>query len=67
MNPSQDHFDHIREVAGINHVGIGADSTYPLIMNTLTNRGRSSPDLEQLRSGNILRFLCAAEDVAEKK
>jgi membrane dipeptidase len=76
-----DHIDHIREVAGIEHVGIGADfdgapdmppalndaSTYPLLMNTLTNRGWSSPDLEKLRSGNILRVLRAAEDVAEKK
>jgi microsomal dipeptidase-like Zn-dependent dipeptidase len=36
-------------------------------MNTLTNRGWSSPDLEKLRSGNILRVLHTAEDVAEKK
>jgi membrane dipeptidase len=39
-------------------------STYPLLMNTLTNRGSSSPDLEKLRSGNILRVLRAAEEVA---
>jgi len=73
-----DHIDHIRDVAGIDHVGIGADfegtpdmppglndaSTYPLLMETLTNRGWSLPELEQLRSGNILRVLRAAEDVA---
>jgi membrane dipeptidase len=76
-----DHIDHIREVAGIDHVGIGADfdgapdmppglndaSTYPLLMNTLTNRGWSLPELEQLRSGNILRVLRNAEEAAEKK
>jgi membrane dipeptidase len=75
------HIEHIREVAGIDHVGIGADfdgapdmpvglndvSTYPLLMDTLTNRGWSLPELEQLRSGNILRVLREAEEVAAKK
>ncbi|NBV96077.1 MAG: membrane dipeptidase, partial [Verrucomicrobia bacterium] len=63
------------------HVGIGADfdgapdmpvglndvSTYPWLMDTLTNRGWSLPELEQLGSGNILRVLRDAEEVAEKK
>lgn len=76
-----DHVEHIREVAGIDHVGIGADfdgatnfpvgldnvSTYPLLMDTLTNRGWSAPELEKLGSGNILRVLRDAEEVAEKK
>jgi len=76
-----DHVEHIREVAGIDHVGIGADfdgapsfpvglndvSTYPWLMDTLTNRGWSGPELEKLGSGNILRVLSEAEDVAEKK
>lgn len=76
-----DHVEHIRKVAGIDHVGIGADfdgatdmpiglnnvSTYPLLMDTLTNRGWSLPELEQLCSGNILRVLRDAEEVAEKK
>ena len=73
-----DHVEHIREVAGIDHVGIGADfdgatdmpiglddvSTYPLLMDTLSNRGWSLPELEQLRSGNILRVLRDAEQVS---
>jgi membrane dipeptidase len=73
-----DHIDHIREVAGIDHVGIGADfdgatdmpiglndvSTYPLLMDTLSSRGWSLPELEQLRSGNILRVLRDAEQSA---
>ena len=76
-----DHIEHIREVAGIDHVGIGADfegaadmptglndvSTYPLLMETLTKRGWSLPEIEKLCSGNILRVLRDAEDVAEKK
>ena len=75
-----DHIEHIREVAGIDHVGIGADfdgapdmpvglndvSTYPLLMDALSKRGWSLLDLEQLRSGNILRVLRDAEDVAER-
>jgi hypothetical protein len=36
-------------------------------MDTLTNRGWSVLELEQLRSGNILRVLRGAEDVAAKK
>ena len=73
-----DHVEHIREVAGIDHVGIGADfdgatdmpiglddvSTYPLLMDTLSSRGWSLPELEQLRSGNILRVLRDAEQVS---
>ena len=76
-----DHVEHIREISGIDHVGIGADfdgatnfpvgldnvSTYPMLMDTLTNRGWSVLELEQLRSGNILRVLRGAEDVAAKK
>ncbi len=73
-----DHVEHIREVAGIDHVGIGADfdgatdmpiglsdvSTYPLLMDTLSSRGWSLPELEQLRSGNILRVLRDAEQAS---
>jgi len=76
-----DHVEHIREVVGIHHVGIGADfdgatdmpmglndvSTYPLLMDALTKRGWSLPELEMLCSGNILRVLRDAEEVAGKK
>lgn len=73
-----DHIDHIREVAGIDHVGIGADfdgsthmpsnlkdvSCYPVLLATLKDRGWSNTDLKSLCSGNILRVLRGAEDVA---
>jgi len=76
-----DHIEHIRDVAGIDHVGIGADfdgsphmpsdladvSCYPLLMNALAGRGWSPSDLERLASGNILRVLRAAEDTAERR
>jgi membrane dipeptidase len=73
-----DHIDHIREVAGIDHVGIGADfdgsphmpadmpdvASYPLLMSTLADRGWSADDRERLSSGNVIRVLQAAEDSA---
>jgi membrane dipeptidase len=48
-------------------VGLNDVSTYPLLMDTLTNRGWSTPELEQLGAGNILRVLREAEEVAAKK
>lgn len=73
-----DHIEHIREVAGVDHVGIGADfdgshhmpsdlsdvASYPLLIATLATRGWSSRDLEGLTGGNILRVLRAAEEGA---
>ena len=48
-------------------MGLDNVSTYPLLMDTLTNRGWSAPELEKLGSGNILRVLRDAEEVATKK
>jgi membrane dipeptidase len=48
-------------------VGLNDVSTYPLLMDTLTNRGWSALELEKLGSGNILRVLGDAEEVAAKK
>jgi len=38
-----------------------------LLIDTLTNRGWSAPELEKLGSGNILRVLRDTEEVATKK
>jgi membrane dipeptidase len=73
------HVEHVREVAGIEHVGIGGDydgsafmpqgledvSGYPRLLDALRSRGWSEPDLERLGSGNVLRVLRDAEAVAE--
>jgi membrane dipeptidase len=73
-----DHIDHVRDVAGIQHVGVGGDfdgsrymppalndvSSYPILLATLAARGWARADLELLCSGNILRVLRAAEDVS---
>jgi membrane dipeptidase len=66
-----DHIEHIRDVAGVDHVGIGGDyggstlmpkdlhdvSTYPVLFETLLSRGWSVGDLDRLRRGNVLRVM----------
>ena len=73
-----DHIDHIRRVAGVDHVGIGADydgvtylpegmegvDGYPVVIGELIRRGWRDGDLEKLTGGNLLRALRAAERVA---
>lgn len=73
------HIEHVRDVAGIDHVGIGGDymgneampegledvSGYPRLFTALADRGWSSADLTKLASGNVLRVLRAAESVAD--
>jgi len=75
-----DHVDHVRRVAGIDHVGLGGDfdgttflaegltdvSCYPSLVAELLDRGWSDEDIAQLTGGNILRVLRSAEDVAEE-
>lgn len=73
-----DHIDHIRDVAGIDHIGIGSDfdgvpfladglsdvSGYPRLFDELRRRGYSNPDLRKVAGRNVLRTLRAAEEVA---
>ena len=74
-----DHIDHIVRVAGIEHVGIGADydgvsklprqledvSSYPVITQELLNRGYTADEIHLVMSGNILRAFRAAEAAAK--
>ncbi|MCF4138662.1 dipeptidase [Streptomyces sp. Tue 6430] len=73
-----DHLDHMREVAGVDHLGIGGDydgtaftpeglgdvSGYPRLLAELLERGWSTSDLAKLTWRNAVRVLAAAEDVA---
>ncbi|MFD9466050.1 dipeptidase [Streptomyces sp. NPDC060027] len=73
-----DHLDHMREVAGIDHLGIGGDydgtaftpdglddvSGYPNLIAELLDRGWSRTDVAKLTWQNAVRVLGAAEDVA---
>ncbi|MYY11940.1 membrane dipeptidase [Streptomyces sp. SID4919] len=73
-----DHLDHMREVAGIDHLGIGGDydgtaftpdglsdvSCYPRLIAELLTRGWSPADLAKLTWSNSVRVLGDAESVA---
>ncbi|MFN6934997.1 MAG: dipeptidase [Tsuneonella sp.] len=73
-----DHIDHIRKVAGIDHIGIGGDydgmetgpvgaedaAGYPALFTELARRGYSKSDLQKIAGGNMDRVLRAAEAYA---
>ncbi|MBK9239488.1 MAG: dipeptidase [Acidobacteria bacterium] len=73
-----DHIDHIRKVAGIDHIGLGGDfdgitqvvlgledvSTYPDLIAELLRREYSDEDVRKIAGKNILRVLKRAEEVA---
>ena len=73
-----DHLDHMREAAGVDHIGIGGDydgtaftpdgledvSSYPNLVAELLGRGWSEADLAKLTWGNAVRVLREAEGVA---
>lgn len=75
-----DHIEHVRAVAGVDHVGIGGDfdgitenvvgledvSTYPALFAELAHRGWSDADLAKLASGNVLRALARTEQVSAR-
>lgn len=72
------HVEHVREVAGIDHVGLGGDydgtptlpegledvTGYPRLLAALADNGWSDTDLGKLTSRNVLRTLREAEAVA---
>jgi membrane dipeptidase len=75
-----DHIDHVRKVAGVEHVGLGGDfdgtsdvtvgledvSTYPALFAELLARGWTEPDCAALAAGNLLRALRGAESFAAR-
>ncbi|MFJ5847323.1 dipeptidase [Streptomyces sp. NPDC092903] len=75
-----DHLDHMREVAGIDHIGIGGDydgtaflpegledvAGYPNLIAELLGRGWSTADLAKLTWQNAVRVLRAAQDVSRE-
>jgi membrane dipeptidase len=75
------HLEHAREVAGIDHLGLGGDydgvgflpagledvSGYPRLLDALRARHWSEEDLRRLASGNLRRVLHDAEDVARMR
>jgi membrane dipeptidase len=75
-----DHIEHVRDVAGIDHVGIGSDfdgidtvpqgledvSKFPELFAELIRRGWSDGDLKKLAGQNLLRVLRGAEATAAR-
>ena len=72
------HLEHVREVAGVDHVGLGGDydgvgvlpegledvSCYPALLDALRAKSWSEEDLTKLASGNIVRTFHDAEAVS---
>jgi membrane dipeptidase len=75
-----DHVEHAREVAGVDHIGLGGDydgtdvlpagledvSRYPRLLAELAGRGWPAADLERLTGRNMLRVLTVSEQVADE-
>jgi len=75
-----DHIDHIAEVAGVEHVGIGSDfdggehtpldlqdvSGFPNLIAELLRRGYAADNVRGIARGNILRVMRGAEAAARR-
>jgi membrane dipeptidase len=73
-----DHIDHVRKVAGIDHVGIGSDfdgfdgapdgledvSCYPALLAELMRRGYTREEIKQVAGINLLRVFREVEKVS---
>lgn len=77
-----DHIEHIIKIAGIDHVGLGADldgipldaapvgledvSKYPVLTYELLKRGHSEADIKKILGENLLRAMARCEQVAKE-
>jgi membrane dipeptidase len=75
-----DHIDHVRQVAGVDHVGLGSDfdgipdaprgleavDRYPALLIELMRRGWTDGEIAKVAGENVLRVMAAAERVAAK-
>lgn len=75
-----DHIEHIRDVAGVDHVGIGSDldgidqtpigledvSTFPALLAELLRRGWKDEDVKKVAGLNLLRVMRRVEEVAAR-
>jgi len=75
-----DHIDHVREIAGIDAIGVGGDydgvpymgeeladvSAYPAVFAELRERGYGDDDLGKIAGRNVLRVMHAAEVVSSR-
>ncbi|HUL71585.1 MAG TPA: dipeptidase [Vicinamibacterales bacterium] len=75
-----DHVDHIKQIAGIDHIGLGGDfdgitavvagledvSTYPSLVAELLRRGYKDDEIRKIVNGNILRVMRQVEATAAR-
>jgi membrane dipeptidase len=75
-----DHIEHVRQVAGVDHVGLGSDfdgipdaprgleavDRYPALLIELMRRGWTDGEIAKVAGENVLRVMAAAEHVAAK-
>ncbi|OGN45240.1 MAG: membrane dipeptidase [Caulobacterales bacterium RIFCSPHIGHO2_01_FULL_70_19] len=75
------HIQHVREVAGVDHVGLGGDfdgvgslpdglegvDAYPRLLAALMRNGWSEADIRKLAGENVLRVMRAVEAAAASK
>jgi membrane dipeptidase len=80
MGVVTDHIEHLRAVAGVDHVGLGSDfdgisatpvgledvSTFPALVAELLQRGWSDGDVKRVIGLNVLRVMREAERVAAR-
>jgi membrane dipeptidase len=73
-----DHIEHIRQVAGVDHVGLGSDfdgipegprglegvDRFPALLIELMRRGWTDGDIAKVAGENVLRVMAACERVA---
>jgi membrane dipeptidase len=75
-----DHIDYVKELIGVEHIGIGSDydgvgdslpvglkdvSTYPNLVQGLLDRGYSEKEIEMILGGNFMRVWQQVEDLAK--
>ena len=75
-----DHIDHIKKIAGIDHIGLGGDfdgitsvvvgledvSSYPQLLAELIRRGYSDEDIKKIAGRNILRVMRQVELISQR-
>jgi membrane dipeptidase len=80
IGEAADHIDHIRKVAGIDHIGLGSDfdgitsvpvgledvSTFPALSAELLRRGYSDDDVKKILGLNILRVMREVEKTSAR-
>ena len=80
LSDAADHIDHVRRIAGIDHIGLGSDfdgitsvpegledvSTYPALTAELLRRGYKEDDVKKILGLNILRVMREVEKVSAR-